>query len=255
MSAPRVVLHQFPSSHFNEKVRWALDWKGIPHRRESYLPGPHIPKIRRLSGQSATPVLVLDGEVIAGSARILEALEQHFPERPLLPGDPALRQRALGIQEHFDREVGPATRTVVFSALLEEPDYLCQIFAGERSLPVRAFYRATLPLARGLIAKANGTVDPADVARAFDATGAALDYVAREVGPGGQLAGDAFSIADLTAASLLAVLTNPGHPDMRRPEPMPERVSALLARFAPHPAMAWVREQYRRHRPARTALA
>jgi glutathione S-transferase len=32
------VLWQFAFSHFNEKVRWALDWKGIPHVRRSLPP-------------------------------------------------------------------------------------------------------------------------------------------------------------------------------------------------------------------------
>jgi hypothetical protein len=59
VTRPEIVLHQFPASHFNEKARWALDWKGLPHRRASYLPGPHAPRIRRLTGQTATPVLEL----------------------------------------------------------------------------------------------------------------------------------------------------------------------------------------------------
>jgi glutathione S-transferase len=255
MNATSVVLHQFPFSHFNEKARWGLDWKGVPHVRESYLPGPHAPQIRRLSGQPMTPVLVLDGEAIAGSARILEALERRFPERALYPADPELRRRALEIQERFDREVGPAARTVLFSVLIDEPAYLCRIFAGHRSLPVRTLYRATLPLAKGMIAKANGTTDPAGVARAFEVTRQALDFVAKEAGSRGQLVGDSFSVADLACASLLAVLTQPPHPDMRRPEPMPERIEALLARFAPHPGVRWVLEQYRLHRPPSAAVA
>jgi glutathione S-transferase len=250
----RVVLHQFPFSHYNEKARWGLDWKGVPHARETWLPGPHAPQIQRLSGQTMTPVLVLDGQAISGSARILDALEQRFPERPLLPADPLLRRRALEIQERFDREVGPAARTVLFSVLIDEPDYLARVFAGHRSLPVRALYRATLPFVRGRIAKANGTTDPAGVERAFEVTRQALDLVAKEVGGRGQLVGDAFSVADLTCASLLAVLTQPPHPDMRRPEPMPERIEALLATFASHPALQWVHEQYRLHRPPSAAL-
>jgi len=79
MSGASVVLHQFPFSHFNEKARWGLDWKGVPHVRETYLPGPHAQQIQRLAGQTMTPVLVLDGEVIPGSARILDALERRFP--------------------------------------------------------------------------------------------------------------------------------------------------------------------------------
>ena len=41
MNSPAVTLHQFRYSHFNEKVRWALDFKGIAHERVSELPGPH----------------------------------------------------------------------------------------------------------------------------------------------------------------------------------------------------------------------
>ena len=55
-----IVLHQFPYSHYNEKVRWALDLKRVPHRRRSVLPGPHMAQVRRLTGRTQTPVLVLD---------------------------------------------------------------------------------------------------------------------------------------------------------------------------------------------------
>jgi hypothetical protein len=33
------VLFQFTYSHFNEKARWALDLKHVPHVRHSLLPG------------------------------------------------------------------------------------------------------------------------------------------------------------------------------------------------------------------------
>lgn len=254
MTEATVVLHQFASSHYNEKARWGLDWKGVVHRRETYLPGPHAPQMKRLSGQNATPVLCLDGAVIAGSAAILDALEQRFPERPLYPVDPALRERALAIQRDFDAEVGVAARTAAFSVLLEEPDYLCATFAGHRSWPVRALYRATLPALAALIAKANGVTDAVAVERAFERTQRALDFVAREVGPSGYLVGDAFSVADLCCASLLAVLVDPPHPDMSHPQPVPARIEAFLARFAQHPAAAWVLEQYARHRPPSCAI-
>src|SRR6185503_21320125 len=39
------VLWQFRFSHFNEKARWALDWKRVPHTRSSLLPGWHFPQI------------------------------------------------------------------------------------------------------------------------------------------------------------------------------------------------------------------
>jgi hypothetical protein len=38
------------------------------------------------------------------------------------------------------------------------------------------------------------------------------------------------------------------HPDMARPDPVPTRVREFMASFAPHPALAWALEQYRRFR-------
>lgn len=249
------VLHQFPYSHYNEKARWGLDWKQIRHRRVTYLPGPHLRPIRRLSGQTATPVLALDGATIAGSAAILDTLESRFPERPLLPADRVLRERALGLQRRFDDEYGPAVRTAVFSVLLEEGGYLCRIFSTGQREPVRWLYRAAFPLTRPLMAKANGATDPTAVERAFERTQEALDLVARESAASGQLAGDAFSIADLAAAALLAPLVEPPHPDMARPQPAPPRFAAFRARWQGHPGARWVLAQYARHRPPSCAIA
>lgn len=249
---PDVLLHQFASSHFNEKVRWALDRKGVPHTRRSHLPGPHAGSLRRLSGQTQTPVLVLDGRVIPGSAAILAALEERFPERPLLPARPEAHRRALRLQEEFDREVGPAVRTAVFSVMIDEPGFLCRTFAGSRAAPTRLLYRALLPVARGRIARANQADEPEAVARAFERTHRALDFVAAESRATGQLVGEDFTLADLACAALLAPLAELSHPDMRRPAPIPAAIGAFLAEWREHPGVAWVRGQYERHRPLPT---
>ncbi len=99
-----VLLH-FRFSHYSEKVRWALDYKGIPHRRRSYLPGPHAPAARRLTGQTSLPVLVLNGEAIPDSTRIIEELERVAPSPPLYPDEPTDRRRALDLEEFFGEEL------------------------------------------------------------------------------------------------------------------------------------------------------
>jgi len=54
-------LWHFRVSHFNEKVRWALDHKRWPHTRKTLIPGFHVAAARWLSGQNQLPVLrVLD---------------------------------------------------------------------------------------------------------------------------------------------------------------------------------------------------
>jgi len=251
MAEPDVVLLQFPYSHYNEKARWALDYKSVPHRRVDYLPGPHIPQIKRLTGQPQTPVLRLDGNVIHGSARIIDEIERRWPEPTLYPADPPLRTRALEIARHFDDEVGSMVRRALFSVLLDEPDYLCWMFSSKRSLPVRFFYRASFPLARGMMGKSMGITDRASIEEGFEATRAGLAFVTDNVGPSGYLVGDRFSVADLTAAALLAPLVHLSHPDMARPTPMPKAMVEFLDQWSPHPAVTWVKEQYRRHRPTR----
>jgi len=248
MAEPDVVLLQFPYSHYNEKARWALDYKGIRHRRVDYLPGPHMPQIKRLTGQTQTPVLRLDGNVIHGSARIIDEIERRCPEPALYPEDPPLRSRALEIARHFDDEVGPMVRRALFSVLLDEPDYLCWMFSSKRSLPVRFLYRASFPLARGMMGKSMGITDRASIEEAFEATRRGLAFVAENVRPSGYLVGDRFTVADLTAAALLAPLVHLSHPDMARPTPMPAAVEEFLAQWAAHPSVGWVKEQYRRHR-------
>jgi glutathione S-transferase len=244
----------FYRSHFNEKARWALDWKGVEHRRQAYLPGPHAPMIRRLSGQTATPVLVMDGRVIAGSAAIIDALERLHPDRPLYPQDSALRDQALSIQREWDAEVGPAVRTLVFAEMIHEPDYLCATFADRKPYPKRVAYRAAFPLARGLMARAHHTDDPDAVVRAAETTRRALDFVEHSVGASGQLVGEAFSVADLCCAALLGPLVRDiPHPDMAKPEPVPERVETFLAGWSEHPALHWARDQYARHRSPASA--
>jgi len=249
MTPVSATLHQFPYSHFNEKARWALEWKRVPHRRVSHLPGPHMRAIKKLSGQTATPVLDLGGEIVAGSAQIIDALEQRFPEAALYPEDLEQRERALEIQRWFDAEIGSKVRRALFSVMLGEPGYLCAMFSTGHSAPARAFYRAAFPLARGLIRKGNGVTSQAAIDEGFEGTRSGFEFVAKHAGPSGHLVGDRFSVADLTAAALLAPAVNPGHPDMRKPEPIPAGMRGFLARWAEHPGAAWVIGQYERNRP------
>ena len=243
------VLHQFAFSHFNEKARWALDYKGVPHKRETYLPGPHMPAIKRLSGQTATPVLQVGDTITAGSAAIIDALETAHPDPALYPTDPDLRTQALAWQAHADEHLGPAVRTVVFSVLVEEAGYLCNMFGGSKGLAKRVLYRASFPLARGLIAKGNGVTEPGNVEKCYAHTHKALDELATTVNASGYVVGNTFSVADLTAAALLAPIAALEHPDMARPKPIPPSYAAMLEQFNGHAAIEWVRRMYEIYRP------
>src|SRR2546430_2718004 len=78
------VLWQFRFSHFNEKARWALDWKGIAHVRRSLLPGFHVPRVLWMTGQKSVPVLLLDRETMLAA---LDRLEAELQPSGYLVGD------------------------------------------------------------------------------------------------------------------------------------------------------------------------
>jgi glutathione S-transferase len=242
-----IELYQFAGSHFNEKARWGLDLKGVPHERISLLPGPHMLRMRRLTGRTETPALVDHGEAIAGSTPILEHLERRFPQPPLFPADPAERECAIGIVHRWDAEVGPAVRLAKFFDVLES-GYVAGTFGRHLGTLRRSGYRAMFPvLSRVMKSKMGINAENASAAR--EVTRSAFDFVAKTPGAEGYLVGDSFTVADLTCAALLmpcVALDEWGGPE----DLQTEKCRAWLARWVDHPGAAWVREIYRRHRGA-----
>jgi glutathione S-transferase len=248
-------LFQLPRSHFNEKARWGFDFKAIPHRRITMLAGLQRPRIQKISGQPLIPVARFGTDIAAGSAQILDALEQRYPEPPLYPSGIAQCQRALEIQRYFDDRVGPLARRGVFSWLLNRPDYFCRVFAEHASWPRRIGFRAAIGAAIPRIRKMVGLIDEASVEEAMVATREGLDFVAEHTEATGYLIGDHFGIADLTAAALLALTIDTGHPAMAMPRPAPPEYEEWLERWRPHPGAKWVRSMYDKHRPPSSALS
>lgn len=243
-------LLQFRFSPYNEKVRWALDIKRVPHRRTALLPGPHIARVKKLTGHSMTPVLVHEAGALDESAAILDWLEQRYPQPALLPADPASAAAARALAARFDTDIGPRGRCAVLAALLRTPRYFAAVFGAGHGPSVRALYGLTVPLAAPLVRKGNGITGPAAVEDGLRAFEEGLAEVAREAAATGYLVGSAFTLADLTAASMLAMCVDPPNSPMARPQPMPEPFAALVARFARHPGAEWVRGIYARHRAA-----
>ena len=244
-------LLQFRHSPYNEKVRWALDLKRVPHRRRSLLPGPHMGVVKKLTGRTHTPVLVTDdGKAIDGSARIVEWLEAHYPEPPLIPANPAQRERTLAIQRRFDEDFTPRVRRAVLDALLRRPRFFAAVFAEAETAFTQRLYSLIVPLAAPVVRKGNGITGPAAVADGIAAAHEAMDFVAGLTGPDGYLVGKAPSVADLTAATALATLVRPANTPMQSPQPMGTEFAELIAPFRNHPAAEWVRRLYARHRGA-----
>lgn len=248
------VLWQFRQSHYNDKVRWALDFKSIPHVRHSLLPGLHMARTLWMTGQKAVPVLVLNGRTIADSTRIIAALEEACPDPPLYPPDATARARALALEEFFDEQLGPHIRRAVFHDLLPHADYAAALITTGFAPATRSVYRAIFPAIRAVM-RLDMRIDErgADLGRAKVA--AALDRIEAELQPSGYLVGDRFTVADLTAAAMLSPIVTPPEYPYPSPGPYPEPAATFRASLAGRRAFRWAAEMYHRHRGTSAEIA
>jgi glutathione S-transferase len=241
------VLWHLKVSHYNEKARWALDYKRVPHVRRAAVPGRHRAIARRLTGGRTFPVLVLDGQAFGDSTRIIEMLERRYPDPALYPSDLDERRRALEIEEFWDEELGPYTRLLVVHHMLPDPDLTLGAFFSDLRGPSRLSARALFPAVRRQMAAAVG-IDERSVGGAFEKVRAAGERFRAELQPSGYLVSDSFTIADLTLASLLAPAVAPE----QFPYPQPQRGHPLLAplrdALAGPGLLDWTREMYARWR-------
>lgn len=258
MSDTLPTLWHINISHYSEKARWALAWKGVEHRRRSPIPSTHIPIALWLTrGAHYTfPVLTLDGRHIGDSTAIVAALEERFPEPPLYPADPEQRRRALELEDFFDEELGPPIRQLVWHELGNDPDSFALVMERTGPAAMRRFSGAAAQYGRVFtrLRFAAGSAETAE--RSREKVIAALDRLDAELerSGGDYLVGDSFSVADLTAASLFYPLGEAPEAPLPPDQPMPKRLEAFRDGLRERPGVKWVTEMFRRHRkPDRTA--
>jgi glutathione S-transferase len=257
MSKP--ILWHIPISHYNEKVRWALAFKGVDHERRAPPPGPHMVVALWLTrGADKTfPVLRLEGRNIGDSSAIIAALEQRFPDPPLYPEDPDQRRRALEIEEYFDAELGPHIRLLAWHEIVADASGEGMEAISDEVLP--AALRRLAPARAAASAFGSAYValrfrvrdeERAELARTKVL--AAFERLEAELGGGEHLVGDRFTVADLTAASLFYPLVLPPE-GPRSVTAMPPRFDEFIAPLRDRPGYGWIEETFRRYRKPETS--
>jgi glutathione S-transferase len=251
VTVSKPVVWHIEISHYNEKARWALDYKGVEHERRAPTPGAHMVVALWLTrGRHKTfPVLQLDGSAIGDSTAIVGALEDRFPEPPLYPEDPDERRRALELEDFFDEELGPHARLLVFHYATRDPalverftvDLLPARLRDSRAVRAGAtrFFSTFARLRYGVKSERAAETAKEKVIAAFDRLESELDG-------NDYLVGDRFTVADLTAAALFYPIVQPAEgPAM--PDP-PAGVESFRAPLKERPGYRWVEEMFRRHR-------
>jgi len=93
---PEIILHQYATSPFSEKIRLVLGAKGLPWcavEIPPILPKPDL--VSLTGGYRRTPVMQIGGDIYCDTALICEVLDRLAPNPPLYPASQAASSRAM----------------------------------------------------------------------------------------------------------------------------------------------------------------
>jgi glutathione S-transferase len=219
-------LYDFRFSHYCEKARWALDFKGIPYTPHHVLPGFHLRTARKLAPRSCLPILEADGAVIQDSTEIINFLEQTFP-------DPS--------------EIGVTLRLWFYYHTLPDRHRALRFLCRDAPWLQRSLFALSFAaIRRAMTEMMNISAETASGAEqrfllAFDRLDKAL-----ERGP--FLVGNRFSRADLSACALLWPLCRPGESESEVEALLSPTVCTLRKQLQCRRFYRWVLERYQEHR-------
>lgn len=242
------VLWHIPLSHYSEKARWALDHKGVSYTRRAPPAGLHPAWALVLTRgrHRRLPILDLDGRRVADSTAIIAALEEARPDPPLYPADPEQRARALELEDDFDEQLAPAVRAWTWQQTLPDADLVIAAVVPGAGETQKRILRASAPIARPLMRADYGIGADREDGQLAQIR-AAMDRIEAELQPSGYLVGDAFGVADLTAAALFTpLIAPPQRPYL--PAAVAPRVLEVREELEARPGGRWVLEMYARHR-------
>jgi glutathione S-transferase len=227
MSTTKLI--QMYASPWAERVRWALNFKGVPYEKQDYQPGVDEEAVKKLTGQAQVPVLLVNGSVIPDSTAILNWLEQHHPQPALMPASEKDRAQVMMWEELMDGVLGPQARMLIIGHFLRssapELQQGGQYFAQKYQHTQYAEEHAK-----------------ATVERILTVLKHALD--GHEY-----LVGDAFTRADLTTASMFLLVNPPPDDLFVFPAPMrPMYTASVTSKSAFAPIFAWRDKMYQKHR-------
>lgn len=238
-------LYQFPISHYCEKVRFALDYKGLSYNTVNLVPGLHAKTTTRLARRSSVPVIEHQGKQVQGSASIIDYLDETFAERPLSPADDAQRQQAIEWERWLDDGAGIDVRRLCYHHLLPERKIVTAFFTQGAGLRGRAFLLFAYPKLAKTMRKLMD-INEQSAALSLQRIEQALDRLASHYAKQDYLVGDQFSRADLSAAALFAPMFQPAGYGLDWPAQLPPALAEITQRLAPQ--LAWGNRIYQAYR-------
>lgn len=242
------TLYMFAISHYCEKSRWHLDHKGLDYRIKYLFPGLHRLTTHRLARGTSLPLLRDGDRILADSSDIALYLESSYPQQPLLPANGALRDEILALEDRYDR-LGVHVRRWLYGQI-EDWDGVLDAMLQVHS-PLFGLRDRSRPALVQVLRKLYG-VTPDRVARSGAEITEGLHTLEKRIhqDPSRYLVGDQLSLADISAAALLAPLLSPPQSPWEGIGGFSQQGQRFLQELHARPAGRWVLERYARDRYA-----
>ena len=240
-----LTLYQFPISHYCEKARWALEHKNIAYKKVNLLPGLHVKKAKKLAAKSALPILIHNNKVINESSKIINYLDQTFPDNCLTPKEKTLREKALAWEAFADKELGPDVRSLCYFTLLDHPEIIIPYFTDGGPWYGDLYLKFYYPKLSQTLRKFMQLNDE-NIKHIKQRLTVAINEVYQHINNRKYFVGDSFSRADLAVASLLAPLCRPNKYGLEWPAQFPEPLHSSINELSDQ--LDWVSRMYKQHR-------
>lgn len=249
MPAPpqATTLYTIAMSHYSEKIRWLLDVEQIPYEEVALTPVFHVPtalfKGRR--GRTTMPLLQAGRHGIQDSTRIVEWLARERGPLRTLPA--AALNEVMAVEDRFDAIGQEVARCLYFTGF-EHTTTVIDLWTRFATPWQARTVRWAYPLIKAVF-KLKLRIHAAAAARAERRIDEAMHWLEARLAAGHtHLVGDAFTVADITAASLLAPMACPLEHPVYGTAAYRATLAPRQARWRDRAALDWVRQMYARHR-------
>ena len=255
MDQAGLTLFTFAMSHYSEKVRWILQVSGVPFREVFMTPVMHLWPALRMGGRGQTTLPILREQRLNGqqahiqdSTRILLWLDDRHGPLGILPQGQALRDECLAIEERFDA-IGHDVARYLYLTGFHHDDKILALWTQHAKPWQRRLMRLFYPVFKWGF-KRRLDITARATARSEHRLQQALAWLEGRLSDGRlYLVGSRLTVADITAASLLAPLACPSqHPVYATADYKALMRAQGGALRLDRPALAWVRRLYDLHR-------
>lgn len=190
-----IVLYQFEMSPFCDKIRRILNFKRIPYETREVGLLEAMTSYRKINPAGKVPALVDGGRTVCDSTDIAYYLEERYPDRALLPSDPAERALVHVFEDWADESVYFLEIRFRFGLPHNRARSLKRLLEHENAL-VKGIMPWVAPLAISNQLKAQG-IGRKSVEQAIADLGRHLDAVEARLSGRQWLVGENISLADI----------------------------------------------------------